>query len=265
MLTKRGLMVLGSAAALVVSVGVYVIFFRGGPTNDVTDAALLPMKYKDHNVILVSFDALGAAHVGSLGNPRNVTPTLDAFAGKAFNFTHAYSVASWTVPASMTWFTGVYPSEHRLTNKFAIYRKDVQKLANLKELAPQLVTLADLLKQSGYITGGFTGNAGVSGGFGYEQGFDVYFHEHDKFGRLDHSVPEALKWLKRGYKSGAPLSMFYQGRIYSGFLLEKVEKDPRRKSQPRRELWSHPTHKAYEKADRNRDYWTEHELLKSLR
>ena len=93
----------------------------------------------------------------------------------------------------MTWFTGVYPSEHRMTNKFAVYAPPVQKLANLKELAPDLVTLADVLKQNGYATGGFTGNAGVSGGFGYEQGFDVYFYEKGKFGSIDQSIPRALR------------------------------------------------------------------------
>jgi len=183
-------------ALLVLIVAFALIYFRNPIDDDVIDASLLPMKYKDHNVILVSFDALQAAHVGCLGNPRKVTPTLDAFASQSFNFTHAYSVASWTVPASMTWFTGVYPSEHRMTNKFALYQPPVKKLANLKELSPELVTLADIMKQNGYATAGFTGNAGVSGGFGYEQGFDVYFHEQNKFGRLEHSVPEALKWLK---------------------------------------------------------------------
>jgi arylsulfatase A-like enzyme len=160
------------------------------------DPATLPMKYKDCNILLVSFDALQAAHVGSLGNSRNVTPTLDRIAGQGFNFRHCYSVASWTVPASMTWFTGVYPSEHGLTNKFIVYQPPVQKIANLKEISPHLVTLAQVLKENGFATVGFTGNAGVSGGFGYEQGFDTYQHERDKFGDLDCSIGQALAWLK---------------------------------------------------------------------
>lgn len=160
------------------------------------DASSLPWKYKDHNVVLVSFDALQAAHVGCLGNPRDVTPTLDRVAAQSFNFTRAYSVASWTVPASMTWFTGVYPSEHRMTNKFAVYNTKVQKLADLRDLSPNVVTLADLLRKNGYATGAFTGNAGVSGGFGYEQGFDVYYQEKWRFGSLDQSIPKALAWLK---------------------------------------------------------------------
>jgi len=116
-------------------------------------------------------------------------------AGQGYNFTNAISVASWTVPASMTWFTGVYPSEHRLTNKFSVYEPPVTKLSNLKELSPNIMTLAEVLKQNGYATGGFTGNAGVNGFFGYGQGFDVYFFEKGKFGSMDQSVPKALEWL----------------------------------------------------------------------
>jgi len=103
---------------------------------------------------LVSFDALQAAHVGSLGYKRNVTPTIDAMAKEGFNFTNNISTASWTVPASMTWFTGVYPSEHRLTNKFAVCNPPTNVLSNLQKLPPQLVTLAEVLKQNGYATGG---------------------------------------------------------------------------------------------------------------
>lgn len=158
--------------------------------------------YPDANIVFVSFDALQAAHVGCHGYERKVTPTFDAMAARGFRFAQVTSVASWTVPSSMTWFTGVYPSEHKMVNKFAIYQPPVKKTANLKDLAPQLVTLAEIFKRQGYATAGFTGNAGVSGGFGYEQGFDVYYHEKNKFGGFDYSIPKALEWLRenRGRK-----------------------------------------------------------------
>ena len=160
--------------------------------------ARLPMKYRDYNVVFVSFDALQAAHVGALGYQKNITPTIDAMAKKGFNFTNNISVASWTVPASMTWFTGVYPSEHRLTNKFSVFNPpDHNVLSNLKKLSPELVTLAEVLKQNGYATGGFTGNAGVNGIFGYSQGFDEYFFEPGKFGSMSVSIPKGLEWLRK--------------------------------------------------------------------
>lgn len=159
-------------------------------------AVELPLKYKDYNLVFVSFDALQAAHVSSLGYPKKVTPTIDEMAKTGFNFTNNISVASWTVPASMSWFTGVYPSEHKLTNKFAVFNPPNNKLSNLKELSPDLVTLAEVLKESGYATGGFTGNAGVSGFFGYGQGFDQYFFEKGKFGSMGVSIPKAMEWLQ---------------------------------------------------------------------
>ncbi len=164
--------------------------------KDSPQSAKPALKFKDHNVVFVSFDALQAAHVGALGYERDVTPTIDAMAELGFSFRNNISVASWTVPASMTWFTGVYPSEHRMVNKYAVYKPPVTKIADLRELSPDLVTLADVLKQNGYATGGFTGNAGVSGGFGYEQGFDEYYYDKGKFGRMDQSIPRALAWLK---------------------------------------------------------------------
>lgn len=155
------------------------------------------LKFKDFNLVFVSFDALQARHVGCLGYHRNITPTIDTIAESGFNFTRNMSVSSWTVPASMTWFTGVYPSEHRMTNKYAVYTSTVKKFANLKELSPGVVTLAEILRDNGYATGGFTGNAGVNGGFGYQQGFDVYHHPKETFGTIGDSVPKALQWLKR--------------------------------------------------------------------
>jgi arylsulfatase A-like enzyme len=160
------------------------------------DPATLPMKYRGANLLFVSFDALQASHVGCLGNGRPTTPNLDALATRSFTFRNLTSVASWTVPASMTWFTGVYPSEHRMTNKFALYAPPLKKRANLKDLSPGLVTLADVLRRDGYATAGFTGNAGVSAGFGYEQGFDAYVHDRDRFGGFDESIPRAMEWLK---------------------------------------------------------------------
>ena len=132
--------------------------------------------FPEHNLVFVSFDSMQARHCGHLGHPRKVTPTLDAMADDGITFTRCYSVSSWTLPASMTWFTGMYPSEHKLVNTFRVFNDREQRISNLKELAPDVVTLADVLKANGYATAGFTGNAGVSGGFGYQQGFDVYEH-----------------------------------------------------------------------------------------
>ena len=173
------------------------------------DLSQHPLKYRDCNLIFVSLDALQAAHVGCLGHHRNVTPTIDRLARHSCVFTNTMSVASWTVPSSMTWFTGVYPTEHRLTNKFAVYNDREQQRARLGELAPQLLTMGDMLAKNGYATAAFTGNAGVSRDFGFGQGFNVYWHETGKFGGLEQSVPRAIEWLRAN--SSRKFALFLHG------------------------------------------------------
>ncbi len=150
-----------------------------------------PFAYRDHNLVFVSFDALQASRVG----PK-LTPALHRFSEGAFRFTEARSVASWTVPASMSWFTGVYPSEHGMTNKFAVYTAKEKRVARLSERAPGLLTLADVLRLNGYATAGFTGNAGVGPAFGFDQGFDTYAAPRETFAGFEESAPRALAWLR---------------------------------------------------------------------
>ncbi|MDF1661223.1 MAG: sulfatase [Planctomycetota bacterium] len=156
--------------------------------------------FKDYNLVLVSFDALQASRVRALGHSRPTTNNIDRIAREAYTFERCYSVASWTVPASMTWFTGVYPSVHQMTNKYAVYNDERQVFAQIKNQAPRLKTLAEVLKNLGYATAGFTGNAGVSKKFGYDQGFDVYVHDSQVFGRMTKSVPRAIQWLRKNKK-----------------------------------------------------------------
>lgn len=168
-----------------------------------------PLKRPGYHLVFVSFDALQAAHVGCYGYPRDTTPTLDSLASAGFRFADARSVASWTVPASMTWFTGVYPSEHRLVNKFKLFKPPVEQPATLTEQAPALATLAQVLKANGYATGGFTGNAGVSGSFGFSLGFDEYYSAAGRFGGFDESVPRAVDWLRKN--KDRPFFLFLHG------------------------------------------------------
>lgn len=160
------------------------------------------------NVVIIGVDTMRADHVHSFGYNRDTTATLDQLASKGFIFTNAVSPASWTVPSFMSIFTGAYPSVHGITNKFAVFNKTEQKLSNLKKISPGIKTLAEAMKDNGYATGGFTGDAGVSGKFGYNQGFDVYTDEQT-FGGFDNSEKHALAWLDS--IKGKKFFMFFHG------------------------------------------------------
>lgn len=151
---------------------------------------------RDCNVVFVSFDTLRADHTHYSGYERNTTPTLDEFAKRGFVFTNAISVSSWTLPSTMSWFTGVYPSTHKVLNKFTVLPNGGEKITNLKDVSPQLITLAEVFKENGYLTGGFTGGAGVNGQFGFDKGFDAYVDDKD-FAGFEYTYPKAIEWIKQ--------------------------------------------------------------------
>jgi arylsulfatase A-like enzyme len=164
--------------------------------------------YSGYNLILIAFEPLGATHVGAYGYPKNTTPNLDRFAQKAVLFKQAISPSSWTLPVFMSWFTGMYPSQHGLVNKYKINASGGQTLSNLNDKAPTALTLAQVLKQHGYQSVGFTGGAALSHTFGYAVGFDVY-DDTVTFGGFDRTFPLALKWLKEKRKD--KFFLFVQG------------------------------------------------------
>ncbi|MFI5349973.1 MAG: sulfatase-like hydrolase/transferase, partial [Elusimicrobiota bacterium] len=57
---------------------------------------------RDYNVVIVDFDTLRADRLGALGNPRPLTPNLDALAANSSLFTAAVAQAPWTLPSTMS-------------------------------------------------------------------------------------------------------------------------------------------------------------------
>ena len=113
-------------SAAVIFLFVFLILIFGCTTNN--------PETKNYNVIFIAFDGLQAKHLHSYGYSLNTTPNLDKFLDKSYLFTNAVSPAPWTVPAFMSVFTSMYPSEHKVVNKFIVNDKSQNKLekANLK-------------------------------------------------------------------------------------------------------------------------------------
>lgn len=152
----------------------------------------------DCNVVVIAIDPLRADGLHALGNPRSMTPRLDALAARGYLFTNAYSVSSWTLPAAMSLFTGTYPSEHRITNKELIgaTEKDGLIPASLAVTAPAMQTMASVFKSRGFVTGGFAGGAALSPSYGFDRGFDEYASDGE-FNGLPSVIPKALSFAKK--------------------------------------------------------------------
>ncbi len=174
--------------ALVIVVVVTVVLNTKDTKKDLT--------CKDCNVLIVGYDTVGAKHVSSLGYDRKTTPNFDALAKEGTLFSQAYSTAPWTVPSFVSTFTSLYPSQHKVVNKYTAFNAQQQVITKLDNVAPGTQTLAQQFKNQGYITGAFTGDSGAGSQFGNGKGFDVYY-EPTPFGSIGDSATQAEQWLKQ--------------------------------------------------------------------
>ena len=70
-------------------------------------------------ILVLLVDCLRADHLAVGGSTLGATPNLDRLASQAVVFDRASAVASWTRPSVPSIWTGLYPSEHGLTDLIA--------------------------------------------------------------------------------------------------------------------------------------------------
>jgi arylsulfatase A-like enzyme len=123
---------------------------------------------KNPDIILVSIDTLKASGLSVYGNPYNSSPFVDSLAQRGLRFTNMRSPAPWTLPAHTTMLTGQSPLTHGV-------------IEDDRQVNPNTVMVSEVLKESGYQTGGFVATFYVSQKFGFGRGFDRYedFSLHD--------------------------------------------------------------------------------------
>lgn len=110
------------------------------------------------NIILIVMDT---ARADTVLKNRDVMPNFHKFSNEGTLFTSAFSTAPWTLPSHASMFTGQYTSAHGTH-------------AGNKKFDPEVPTLAEQLKNSGYHTVGISNNAWISGEFGFDRGFDKF-------------------------------------------------------------------------------------------
>ena len=113
------------------------------------------------NVILISLDTLGAAHLACYGYGRATSPNLDKLAADSVLFKNTFAASPWTLPSHVSLLTGLDVVTHQVST--ARDRMD-----------PGLATLADRLRLDGYVTSAFTGGGFVNGIYGQSKGFDSF-------------------------------------------------------------------------------------------
>ena len=113
-------------------------------------------------VALVIIDTLRADQLGCYGGNAEVSPELDALAGRGVLFESVLAPSSWTRPSIAGLLTGRHP------RSLGIF---VEEGDALPEEPP---TLASSLQRAGWRTFGITANPNINRCFGFARGFDHY-------------------------------------------------------------------------------------------
>ena len=139
----------------------------------------------DHpNILLITLDTTRADHLGCYGYPRATSPNLDRLAEDSIVYTNAIAVSSWTMPTHASLFTGKLPSAHGaeydqegplqlsegIAGPWGHYRA--------RPIAENETTLAQILSDAGYDTGGVAGGPWLKTPFRLQRGFEFYDDEN---------------------------------------------------------------------------------------
>jgi choline-sulfatase len=122
---------------------------------------------KPRNLLLVSLDTVRADHLGCYHDAAAQTPHIDALAASGLRFERAATVVPLTLPAHASLMTGTFPGWHGVRDNGGFYLDDEQ------------LTLAEVLRDHGFRTGGFVGAFVLDRRWGIAQGFDRYFDDFD--------------------------------------------------------------------------------------
>jgi arylsulfatase A-like enzyme/Tfp pilus assembly protein PilF len=114
-------------------------------------------------VVLISIDTLRADRLPAYGYRDVATPNIDALRSDSVLFTNAYAHVPLTLPSHVSLFTGLLPPAHGVRNNIG-YTLEGSKHP----------TLARVLKDNGYATGGAVSAFVLRGTTGIAGGFDLY-------------------------------------------------------------------------------------------
>jgi arylsulfatase A-like enzyme len=204
-------------------------------------------------VVIVTLDTTRADRLGCYGYESAATQHLDALAEESALFERAVSPVPTTLPSHSTIFTGLYPQDHGVRYNL-VWR-----------LGPEADTLAEILGERGFTSGGFPSAYVLAGTYGLNQGFDAYVEPPDARASVEtpHGingapagtiVDRALAWLDENaeverqflwlhfydphapYQPPFPYSSTFRERPYDGELayvdtqfgrlMERLRSDP---------------------------------------
>ena len=114
------------------------------------------------DLLIVTIDTCRADRIGAYGHPAARTPSLDRLAHRGILFENCYTSVPLTLPSHCSLFTGRFPVGHQVRNNGRYF------------LNPSQTTLAEKMKDQGYLTSAVVAAFVLLAKFGLDQGFDSY-------------------------------------------------------------------------------------------
>ena len=127
---------------LLCGIGLGTASLAGNATTAKKPVIALPQK---PNVVFIVADDLGYGDLSCYGMTRAHTPNVDALAHNGLRFTDAHAVAATSTPSRYSLFTGQYS-----------WRRNDTHIAPGNAgmiIRPEQITIADMFKEAGYVTG----------------------------------------------------------------------------------------------------------------
>ncbi len=151
------------------------------------------------NLLLILLDTTRADHLSCYGYPKETTREIDNL-GRGIRFEAAFAQSSLTPVSAATLLTGTHPWRHGVRSLFVVGEQS---------LAPEVPSLFETLRSSGFRTAGFVGAKPMGAQYGLARGFELYDDDLTETARrhalerfddapqrpADETVDRVLAWL----------------------------------------------------------------------
>jgi N-acetylgalactosamine-6-sulfatase len=158
------------------------------------------------NVIFILTDDQGYGDMGVAGHPYMMTPNIDRLAKEGTRFTQFYVNATVCAPSRVALMTGQFPARNNVHHIYLNEEFDREHGVPVF-LDPELLTVADVMKQAGYTTG-HIGKWHLEGrdlsSPPDRYGFDSWLVTHDasqspvyrdRFSSTVHKITQSSHWI----------------------------------------------------------------------
>ncbi len=191
----------------------------------------IPPEKKQPDLLVILLDCVRASSFSRTGETSRPVPFLDTLAEESSIFTHASTVAPWTLPSHASLFTGTYPWDHGVMGEGRL---------RFDESIPNV---AGLLREAGYSTLALSANGIITPLLSAHGSFESY--------RCAEWWEKTFRWIEPESLGGSPDDRPRGGRTGLSVLTKGFTSAGRQRATHRTFLRTHEPAPSIEEAVRN--------------